>query len=230
MPAASGIGWVFFLAVIFDGFSAAAFSFYEHLETDNTRSFWNARRDEYQRLVREPMSALADELEAEFGPATIFRPHRDTRFSADKSPYKTYQGMFVQRVPGTGLYAQLSADGIMASGGFHAHAPDQVERYRQAVDAGPSGTALEGIVACLGQGGLSVGGDQLKTRPRGVPADHPRLDLLRYRSLTASRDWPAGPAVSGRFALDLIRATWQQLIPLCDWLGEHVGGPHAPRS
>ena len=209
--------------MIFEGFPPEAFSFYERLEADNTREFWNAHKGEYQRFVREPMIALSEELEAEFGPATMFRPNRDIRFSADKSPYKTHQGMFVERVPGTGLYAQLSADGVLASGGFHAHAPDQVERFRSAVDAERSGQALASIVGRLGQHGLAVGGDQLKTRPRGIPADHPRLELLRYRSLTATRDWPAGPAVSGRSALDLIRQTWLEIVPLCDWLGEHVG-------
>ncbi len=140
----------------FDGFPAEAFSFYERLEADNTRDFWNVHKQEYQRFVREPMIALADELEGEFGPATVFRPNRDIRFSADKSPYKTSQGMFVERAAGTDLYAQLSADGVLASGGFHSHAPDQVERYRLAVDAAPSGSALAGIVAGLGQEGLSV--------------------------------------------------------------------------
>jgi uncharacterized protein (TIGR02453 family) len=218
--------WLHMLSgMTFDGFPAEAVGFYERLEADNSRSFWAAHKAEYERYVRDPMIALADELAAEFGPATVFRPHRDIRFSADKSPYKTYQGLFVQQVPGTGLYAQVSADGILASGGFHSHAPDQVERYRQAVDAERSGAALDGIVSRLERDGLSVGGDQLKTRPRGIAADHPRLDLLRYRSLTASRDWPPGPEVSGRQALDAIRQAWQQLIPLCAWLGEHVGGP-----
>ena len=209
----------------FNGFPAETFGFYERLETDNSRSFWAANKTEYERYVREPVMELADELAAEFGPATVFRPQRDIRFSADKSPYKTYQGLFVQQVPGTGLYAQVSADGILASGGFHSHAPDQVERYRKAVDAELSGAALAEVVSRVERDGLRIGGDQLKTRPRGVAADHPRLDLLRYRSLTASRDWPAGPAVSGRQALDLIRETWRQLVPLCAWIGEHVGGP-----
>jgi uncharacterized protein (TIGR02453 family) len=209
----------------FDGFPAEAFGFYQRLEADNSRSFWAAHKAEYEQHVREPMFALADELAAEFGPATVFRPHRDIRFSPDKSPYKTYQGLFVQHAPGTGFYAQLSADGILAGGGFHSQAPDQVERYRQAVDAERSGAALADILSRLEREGLSVGGDRLKTRPRGITADHPRLDLLRYRSLTASREWPTGPALSGREALDLIRQTWRQLIPLSSWLGEHVGSP-----
>jgi uncharacterized protein (TIGR02453 family) len=212
----------------FEGFPAEAFSFYERLETDNTRDFWNSHKNEYQEYVREPMIALADELEDEFGAATVFRPNRDIRFSADKSLYKTYQGMFVERLPGTGLYAQVSADGILVSGGFHSHSPDQVERYRLAVDAASSGTGLVNIVAGLGEHGLSVGGDQLKTRPRGVPPDHPRLELLRYRSLTASKNWPAGPDLAGRSVLALIRQNWQRLIPLCDWLANYVGAPQSP--
>jgi uncharacterized protein (TIGR02453 family) len=211
----------------FEGFPPEAFSFYERLETDNTRDFWNAHKQEYQQYVREPMIALADELEDEFGPATVFRPNRDIRFSPDKSPYKTYQGMFVERVPGTGFYAQVSADGILVSGGFHSHSPDQVERYRLAVDAATSGTALADIVAGLGEQGLSVGGDQLKTRPRGVQPDHPRVELLRYRSLTASRNRATGTDLFGPTVLSLIRQDWQRLMPLCDWLATYVGAPQS---
>jgi uncharacterized protein (TIGR02453 family) len=207
----------------FEGFPAQAFDFYERLEADNSRGFWSAHKAEYQRYVREPMLALADELEDEFGPAHLFRPNRDTRFSTDKSPYKTYQGMFVAMAPGTGFYVQVSADGVHAGGGFHSHGPDQIERYRQAVDAESSGSSLAAIVASLDRDGLAVGGDQLKTRPRGIRADHPRVDLLRYRSLTAGREWPAGPDIVGPAALSLIRQTWTQLIPLCDWLHENVG-------
>jgi uncharacterized protein (TIGR02453 family) len=214
----------------FGGFPAQAFAFYESLEADNSRRFWDAHKAEYERYVREPMRALTDDLEAEFGPATVFRPHRDIRFSSDKSPYKTYQGAFAERLPGTGFYVQVSADGLLASGGFHSHAPDQVERYRAAVHTEPTGKQLAAIVAGLREGGLTVGGDQLKTRPRGVPADHPRVELLRHRSLTATRDWPAGPQLYDRQALSLVRQTWIQLIPLCDWLSEHVGQPRQSAS
>jgi uncharacterized protein (TIGR02453 family) len=209
----------------FEGFPAGAFGFYERLEADNSKSFWGAHQADYARHVREPLLALLAELKDEFGPATLFRPQRDTRFSPDKTPYKAYQGAFVERVPGTGFYVQVAADGLTASGGFHSHAADQVERYRAAVDDARSGQQLAAIVAELRQGALSVDGDQLKTRPRGVAADHPRLDLLRYRSLTATRNWPAGPLLENREALGLVRQAWQRLIPLCDWVCEHVGPP-----
>lgn len=211
----------------FTGFPAEAFEFYERLEADNSRPFWAAHQGEYKQFVRAPMEALAEELEPEFGSASLFRPHRDTRFSADKSPYKTYQGMFIERVPGTGFYLQVSADGMLAGGGFHSHGPDQVERYRNAVDAEPSGVLLAGVVADLAANGLSMSGDQLKTRPRGMPADHPRVELLRYRSLTAGRDWPPGPQVSSSRARSLIEQTWRRLVPLCDWMCEYVGEPQS---
>jgi uncharacterized protein (TIGR02453 family) len=209
--------------VAFQGFPAQAFGFYERLAADNSRNFWAAHKSDYEVFVREPVRALAGELEDEFGQAVVFRPSRDTRFSADKSPYKTYQGAFVERFAGTGFYVQVSADGVEASGGFHSHAADQVERYRLAVESARPGAALAAILAGLRDAGLSIGGDRLKTRPRGVPADHPRVDLLRHRSLTAGRDWPAGPVLHTREALSMVRQTWRQLKPLCDWFGEHVG-------
>lgn len=207
----------------FDGFRAEAFTFYQRLEADNSREFWQANRGDYERYVLEPIRALAAELEPEFGSLALYRPHRDTRFSADKSPYKTYQGAFAQLVPGLGFYLQISAAGIQASGGFHSHSSDQVARYRQAVDADQSGAMLADIVARLVGDGFAIGGDRLKTMPRGVPADHLRADLMRHRSLTASRDWPAESAMSDRGAFRLIQQTWRQLVPLCDWLSEHVG-------
>jgi uncharacterized protein (TIGR02453 family) len=213
----------------FGGFPADTFAFYARLEEDNSKRFWDAHKTEYERYVREPMSELVAELAAEFGPAAVFRPYRDIRFSPDKSPYKSYQGAFIERFAGTGFYLQVAKDGLLASGGFHSHAPDQVERYRAAVAAEDTGKQLAAIVAGLRGSGLSIGGDQLKTRPRGVAGDHPRLELLRHRSLTAGREWPAGPLLHDRQALSLVRHTWVQLIPLCTWLCEHVGPPAGAR-
>jgi uncharacterized protein (DUF2461 family) len=100
----------------FAGFPAGAFSFYEQLRVDNSKAFWIAHKGEYEQYVLRPIIALGEELEEEFGVASVFRPYRDIRFSADKSPYKTYQGMFVERAPGLGFYAGISADGVLASG------------------------------------------------------------------------------------------------------------------
>lgn len=207
----------------FTGFPAEAFEFYEGLRADNSRTYWNGHKSVYEDAVRGPLTALLADLEKEFGAAKLFRPYRDVRFSADKSPYKNHQGAFCQVASGIGYYVQVDAEGVMTAGGFHSHSRDQTARYRAAVDAGPTGTELVGIVTKLTKAGFSLGGDQVRTRPRGCPPDHPRLDLMRHEALTAHRVYPANPKLAGAGALNLIRADWRHLRPLTDWVLDHVG-------
>ena len=84
----------------FRGFPEAALEFYEGLEADNSKVYWGDHKDIYVDQVRAPLEALVAQLTEEFGPATLFRPHRDVRFSKDKAPYKT-NNYGVVRVPGT---------------------------------------------------------------------------------------------------------------------------------
>jgi len=209
--------------VTFRGFSDEALEFYERLAADNSRAFWQEHRPDYLRLVREPMTALMAELEPEFGPGKVYRPHRDVRFSSDKSPIKDHQGGFVSVPDGTGWYVQVSSDGLMVAGGMYDPRPDQLARYRSAVDDTRRGRQLATIAAGLEEAGFTFGSDLLKTRPRGFPVDHPRLALLRIRRPVAwaelgAPDWLATPA-----ALDHVVASWRHLAPLNRWLGRTVG-------
>lgn len=210
----------------FGGFPAEAVDFYARLEQDNTRAFWTEHRSTYEAAVREPMTALLDDLADRFGAGKVFRPHRDVRFSPDKSPYKTHQGGFVEVRPGIGYYVHLDADGLMAGGGFYAPTPVQVERYRRAVDEERTGNVLVGIVARLGKAGFEIGGDTLKTRPRGYPADHPRIEMLRHRSLTARLHLGAPAWLATPEAVGHVRGAWTAMEPLNTWLGDHLGSPH----
>lgn len=70
----------------FTGFPEAALDFYDDLEIDNTKSFWEAHKTVYAEAVKAPMTALTDALADEFGPAKVFRPYRDVRFAKDNSP------------------------------------------------------------------------------------------------------------------------------------------------
>lgn len=76
------------------GIPAEAFEFYEHLDVDNSREFWIEHKSEYEQYVRDPLHELAQSLEPDFGPAKLYRPYRDMRFSRDKTPYKDHQGCF----------------------------------------------------------------------------------------------------------------------------------------
>lgn len=207
----------------FTGFPDEAFEFYAGLLADNSKSYWTAHRETYERCVREPMTALCAELEAEFGPAKLFRPYRDLRFSPDKTPYKTHQGAHVG-----GFYVQIDADGLMVAGGMYAPTPDQLRRYRAAVQGAPGG-ALQEIVDELRARGMQIAGDRLKTRPRGVPADHPRLELLRHRSLYAHCGWPADLWMGTPEVVDRVRESWRRLRPLVEWGDAHIGPPDFTR-
>lgn len=208
----------------FRGWPAEALEFFEGLEADNSKTYWERNKPIYETAVRGPMEELLAELEPEFGESRIFRPYRDIRFSADKSPYKTNIAAMV----GAG-YVHLTADALGAGSGMWEMAPDQLERYRAAVDADRSGTKLEGIAATARAAGLEVTGhDTLKSAPRGYPKDHPRIDLLRYKGLIAWREWPAGAWLGTRKAKDRVVEFLKASRPLNDWLRANVGESTLP--
>lgn len=211
----------------FTGIPAEAFDFYDALAADNTRTFWAEHKDEYLQYVRGPLEALGEELGPEFGEPHLYRPYRDIRFSKDKTPYKDHQGMFVEMRNGLGWYAQVSAAGLMVAGGWYTSSPEQVARYRGAVEADSVGE-LDALAAQLRAAGLQVDGQQLKSRPRGVSPDHPRLEWLRYRTLYTSRQFPPASWMGTRRAVSRVRENWQQMAPLMHWLADRVGPGQAP--
>jgi uncharacterized protein (TIGR02453 family) len=204
----------------FTGFPVAALDFYDDLEIDNTRSFWQAHRAVYESAVKAPMVALTGALEAEFGTAKVFRPYRDVRFAKDKTPYKEHQGAFVGVGPATGWYVEISARGVRTGAGFYEASSDRLAAYREAVDDDRSGRALQRLLAKLEKAGWQVGGDRLKTAPRGWTVDHPRIALLRHRSLTVGRSHGFESVIHTPQVLDVVRDDWRALRPLVDWLND----------
>lgn len=208
----------------FRGWKVEALEFFEGLEADNSKAYWQRNKDVYERLVRAPMEELLAELEPDWGEGRIFRPYRDIRFSRDKSPYKTAIGAMVG--PG---YVQLSAEGLAAGCGMWEMAPDQLERYREAVADGRSGMRLAKLKADAEAAGLQVvGRDELKTAPRGYPKEHPRIELLRYKGLVTWRDWPAGAWLGTHRARDRVVEFLEASRPIDTWLRTHVGPSTVP--
>jgi len=120
----------------FRGFAPELFTFFEGLAKDNSKSFWNAHRAEWEQYVRDPMRALLEDLAGEFGPLRMFRPNRDMRFSKDKSPYKLWVGATSESraVGGIGYYIEVSATRFVTGFGAMAMARDQLARFRTAID------------------------------------------------------------------------------------------------
>jgi uncharacterized protein (TIGR02453 family) len=207
----------------FSGWPEEALDFYDGLAADNTKTYWTAHKPVYQEQVLGPMTELVEELAAEFGDTKIFRPYRDVRFSKDKTPYKTHIGAMV----GSG-YVQLSAYGLAAGDGLYVMAPDQLDRYRQAVASDRAGAELEQVIATIEKAGIGVSGrDTLKSAPRGYPADHPRIGLLRHKGLVAWQEWPAGAWLETTEAKDRVVTFLRTTRPLSDWLANQVGPSRA---
>jgi uncharacterized protein (TIGR02453 family) len=212
----------------FAGFPEDLLTFYEGLEADNSKPYWTDHRAMYDTCVAAPMRALLDELGPEFGEAKFFRPYRDIRFSRDKTPYKTHAAAVVSGSTDGGtaegaLYFQVSADGLLVAGGYYRTSTDQAQRLREAVADDRTGAQLGGILARLTEQGWRVGGERLQRVPKPWTADHPRADLLRAKSLSASRHYPPEPWLHTPTVRDRIADDWRRLAPLNRWLRDHVG-------
>jgi len=209
----------------FQGWPEEALDFYDGLEADNSRTYWQANKNVYETCVYGPMAALLADLEPDHGETKIYRPYRDLRFSRDKSPYKTAIGAHV----GDG-YVQLSAAGLAAGAGMYVMSPGQLERYRNAVAADSSGSRLADVIARLRQQGIDVQGrESLKSAPRGYPPDHPRIELLRHKGLVAWKEWPVEPWLATAAAKNVVADFLVASRPLGDWLAQHVGPPDDAR-
>jgi uncharacterized protein (TIGR02453 family) len=215
----------------FQGFGKGAVGFYEELAAHNDREWWHDNKDRYETEVRAPLEHLLADLADEFGEAKVFRPNRDTRFSKDKSPYKTAAAALIGEPHGgiATYYLQVSATGLMVGGGCYHPARDQLARMREAIDGDGSGAELDTILAVVEKSGAEVGhGDKLKTAPRGYSADHPRIDLLRMKGLIAFFDHKPGAWFHTRKALDKVAHDWRGLAPVNAWLDRHVGPSTEP--
>ena len=137
----------------FEGWPKPALQFFHGLKRDNSKAYFEAHRSVYEEQVRQPMEALLAEVEQDLGPdieVKIFRLNRDLRFSPDKRPYKEHLGAYLSGARASGVYLQVSDDGLYVAIGSHEMAPDQLTRFRDAVagkdessrgglEGGPSG-------------------------------------------------------------------------------------------
>jgi uncharacterized protein (TIGR02453 family) len=216
---------------VFEGFSPKVRTWFTGLEADNSKAYFSAHRGFFDEAIRGQMEAMLDELSVTFGgEVKLFRQNRDIRFSPDKSPYKTntYGLLRGSDLAPQGLYASISADGLVAGSGFHLMARDQLERYREAVAGAASGRVLEAAVTEAVGAGLELWGESLRTAPRGYPKDHERIDLLRRKSLSLGARMKAGRGIGRDAALEFVAGTWRAARPVTSWLDNHVGPSTMP--
>ena len=203
----------------FAGWKGDFKGFFLGLRANNNKVWFDAHRRQYEDEVKAPLVALLADLEAEFGPPhRISRPHRDIRFSADKSPYKLNIYADCER----GGYLALDAEGLVAAGGRYMVDDAQLRRLREATAADRSGKELVAIVSALRKKGYEVEGRELKRVPSPYPQDHPRADLLRHKRVFYWRRWPAEAWIATPRARERVAQVWRDGSELESWMAKNV--------
>lgn len=213
-------------AATFEGFSTEALAFYEGLEYDNSKAYWTAHKAAYDRHVKGAMELFLASLPAGYQPFHVFRPNRDVRFAKDKSPYKTMHGATSETDGGSIRYSHLAATGLLVAAGQYMMQIDQIARQRAVIDDDVRGAQLVKIIAALRKKGYEVGpggSPALKTAPKGYPADHPRIELLRWKGVTASVNITDVAVVTSPQVRTVALKFWKDSEPLIDWLDTNVG-------
>jgi uncharacterized protein (TIGR02453 family) len=219
----------------FAGMPDEGLAFLEDLEERNTKEFFDAHRRVFREQVQAPFTALLEAAAGQLrrsvpglGEPKVFRIYRDLRFSKDKTPYKTWMAASVaHRPPGPGViaggyYVSVGPNGLYVAGGlYHADRP-VLERLRAAIADGEAGPDLAAVLRRAARHGLEPWLDPLQRMPKPWPADHPRADLLRARSVTLHHAHQRGPYLLTGELLDRLVAGWRALVPLNRWVDERL--------
>jgi uncharacterized protein (TIGR02453 family) len=215
-------------------FSPKAIAFLRSLKRNNRRDWFQPRKEQYETLLRQPMLHLIEQLAIDLkplapellaDPKSLFRIYRDTRFSEDKSPYKTHvAAVFPHRhlakLGGGVLYLHVAPDEVWAGGGSYRPETAVLQAEREHIAA--NFRRFRAIVESPGFRrvlGTLDGGDQLQRVPRGFPPDHQAAKYLKYRMFIGGREFPAAFATSPKFyagVLDVFR----HVTPLLKFLNE----------
>ena len=209
------------MTVRFGGFPDAAFDFLERVQPDLPWAVVSGWRDDWAAAVHEPMEVLLAALAPEFGDGYAYNLHRDPWLWRHQ-----VAGVIVADT--IGLRLVLSVQGLRVEGGWERSDVHQVARYRDAVAADETGGELSDIVARLQGAGFSIEGRRLSRAPAGFGPSNPRLELAKYRTLTAGC-WVDPDAITGADCQLAVANRWRALLPLTGWLARHVG-PRAGRT
>ncbi|MGL4340669.1 MAG: TIGR02453 family protein [Rhodoglobus sp.] len=210
----------------FTGIPLAAAEFFAELEAHNTKTWWSDNKDRYERDVRQPFIGLLDKLDSSYQPWRVYRPHRDTRFAVDKSPYKNFIGAVAQSPKGEGYFLRIDKRGLLIGSGYPMLAPDQLNRLRNSIDDDILGAAFIAAIAAAESAGIRVTGGRhkpLTTAPRGYRRDHPRITWLRAKGVeipnrVGQPEWLHGTTAPERVATKLRNGA-----ELIEWLNRNVG-------
>jgi len=201
----------------FTGFPPEAFTFFANLAKHNDRDWFHAHKHVYEQACRDPMKALMAAIDPPFGAGWMSRINNDMRFNRDRAPYKTRIEAGVK-----GHYVSVGAQGMYVGTGIYKPEPAALRQLREAMAADASGRKLQTIVTALRRKGYTVSTHESSAGPpRGYPADHPRIELLKMKDIHAGRTFEPSVLSSAK-ALAHVKKAMADLKPFREWVQRYV--------
>ena len=215
----------------FEGFPNQGIEFLERLKKNNNRDWFTKHKSDYEEFVKFPMQCLIASLispmkkyvpEIDVNPKrNMFRIYRDTRFSKNKTPYKTHvaavfhlKGHWQQSA---GYYVHIEPGNIYVGGGIYMPDSNQLKLIRRAI--GEQSMEFNSIVdsKLFKKRFGTLEGDKLQRAPLGYPPDHPMIEWLKHKSFYTGVEWKESECYSPKF-IDKIVAMYKELSPLIRFL------------
>jgi uncharacterized protein (TIGR02453 family) len=225
----------------FNGFPRETVRFYRDLTEHNDRAWFEEHKDTYREKVLAPAQefvlAMGERLKGfapgvvadprTSGAGSIFRIYRDTRFSKDKRPYKTYLGILFwqgtgKKMENPGFYFQLEPNRLMLAAGAYTFTRPDLETFRKAVTHRTRGPALAKAIGRITGKGYEIGGSHYKRVPRGFDPEHPNAEYLKHNGLYA---YTEGKIPSELYTTELVRfclRAFKDMYPIQEWIVESV--------
>jgi uncharacterized protein (TIGR02453 family) len=220
-----------------------AISFLRNLAKHNDRDWFGPRKADFEALLKEPMLAIVRKVNdamTDFAPnhvrpaeKSLFRIYRDTRFSHDKRPYKTHVAAWwthtgLDKTSGAGYYFQVSPKGVVIAAGAYMPEKEQLAAIRHWLLDHHEEFRKILKKPTIRKTFSEFEGEALTRPPKGFPADHPAMDLIRCKQWGLSTVLPAGAALRKDFAKVLVKH-FKLLAPMIDALNTPLSAAAAPR-
>ena len=219
----------------FKGFSKGFITFFEDLKQNNSKTWFEKNRKDYEQFVMHPSREFVEvmgEKLRKIAPGvhaipkinkSLFKINRDVRFSKDKSPYKTYMGIWMwdgdrKRMECSGFYLHVEDNRLMIGVGIKMFPKPLLDHYRRAVIDRKLGAELVKTIKKVSSKGYLVNGKHYKKVPRGFDADHPNAEFLLYNGLTARIEETIPKSFFSNAIIDDAYTHYRNMLPIHQWL------------
>lgn len=221
----------------FNGFSRKTVKFYRDLRKNNDKAWFAEHKELYREVVLDPAQAFVLDMARKLrelspgvigdprlsGAGSIFRIYRDTRFSRDKSPFKTHLGILLwegagKKVERSGFYVHLEPPNLMLGVGVYMFTRENLELYRKAAASPKTGPLLAAAVKRVESKGYELGGSHYKRVPREFDPEHSNAALLLHNGLYAGFERKIPEEFYSRDLIAYCFKRFKEMFPIHDWI------------